>query len=127
MFTSMKRLLLLTFIVLGCNLFSQNALSDDYGDKTNFAIGLPKATDTELKLIKEDLLQFPQIVYSEFFFNDHVLLIECEAHAKKPLDYPVIEEILFKYFGHDHIMRKYIVAFDELKAQREKTDKFTIK
>jgi len=43
------------------------------------------------------------------------------------LDYTAIEAILFKYFNHADVYRKYITSFEELKSQRDKTDKFTIK
>jgi hypothetical protein len=123
----MKKLVLIALLCISSRIYSQTASTADYGDRTNFAIGLPKATHSELKLIKEELSSFDQIIYSEYFFNDHILLIECDPRPQKPLDYETIEAILFKYFGHDHVMRKYIVSFSDLKAQGEKTDKFTIK
>jgi hypothetical protein len=123
----MKKIILITLLMFGGRLFSQSAATEDFGDKINFAIGLPKATHTELQLIKEELVQYNQILYSEFFFSDHVLLIECDPHPNKPFEYKTIEDILFKYFGHDHVLRKYVVSFEELKSRRDKTDKFTIK
>ena len=123
----MKKFTLIAVLLICGRIFSQSATSQDFGDRDNFVIGLPKATHTELELIKEELLQYPQIVYSEFFFNEHILLIECDPRPQVPLDYKTVETILFKYFGHDHVLRKEIISFEELKSKRSKTDKFTIK
>lgn len=123
----MKKLLLFISLFTGINLFAQNNVNKDFGDKINFVIGLPKATHSELELIKADLQPYSQITYSEFFFNERILLIECEPNPEKLLDYQTVETILFKYFGHDHVLRKQIISFQELKSKRDKTDKFTIK
>jgi hypothetical protein len=121
----MKNFLLLVIFLLSGKLISQT--DKDFGDKFNYVIGLPKATTVELELIKNNLVAFPQITYSEFFFKDHVLLIEVNSRYPQALSYQEVETILFQYFGHDYVQRKYIVSFEDLKAQRSKTDKFTIK
>jgi hypothetical protein len=118
-----KAILLVAFIIAG-KLLGQNAVND-FGDKFNFAIGLPKVTNVELPLLKNELAQIPQIIYSEYFYKDKVLVVECSHEA--PLNYDALETILFKYFDHADVQRKYIVSFTELKASRQNTDVYTIK
>jgi hypothetical protein len=126
----MKSLVAFISLFLLCGVLRSQDLkeleSESYGDKINFAVGLPKISAVELEFLKTDFNAFSQIVYSEFIFKDHILLIECDPKAK-PISYPDIEIILHKYFDPTTVHRKYIVSFEELKKDGEKSDKYKIK
>jgi hypothetical protein len=120
----MKKLLFCLIFSLCYNFFiaqSSQALS------SNLVIGLPKASETELNLIKEDFRNVSRISFANFIVKDHVLIIEMDHKQTPYLLFSDIEEILLKYFQKSDIHEKVVDSFKTLKAEYTKDDKFIIK
>jgi hypothetical protein len=118
----MKKVLLFCLLFYCGGVFSQANNSS-----TNFIVGLPKIATIQLELLKKDLLDLPQIMNAEYIFKEHCLLIESDFKTNEPLLYEHLEKVLLKYFAPEDIYKKDISAFEQMRLENIKSDKYVIK
>jgi hypothetical protein len=115
-----KNVIIILLIFCGSRLFSQN-------HEINLVVGLPKISEVQIEMIKNEFGQWPKIVKAEFVFTDHLLFIELDPDNQPFLKYHDVETILKKYFNESDIYKKDAESFKQLRSQYMKDDKIKIK